>query len=57
MASAGPLEPPHTFVQNQGYVNENDNPTSTVPDRGAIDHLKYDQDDEDDQDFDDLFEP
>ncbi|KAF2482747.1 RIO1 family-domain-containing protein [Neohortaea acidophila] len=51
------LSPPHTFVANQGYVGiQPDNPQ--IPqDSQPVDHLKYDQNDEHDEEYDDLFEP
>ena len=45
--------PPHTFTGNAGYTTFNTVPQDTDP----VDHLKYDQEEETGEDYDDLFGP
>lgn len=47
-------EPPHTFVRNQGYINENNDAAQITPSQEPVDHLKYDQDYEEDENYSDL---
>lgn len=49
-------EPPHTFVANEGYVQTSSTDPQITQDSKPIDHLKYDQDYEQDEDYDDLFQ-
>ena len=54
---ANGLEPPHTFVANEGYVQTSGTGATIPQDVDPVDHLKYDRDEEPDEDYDDLFEP
>lgn len=52
---AAGLQPPHTFVENEGYASHQTQKTDSTPKKeanGAVDD-EYDQD----EDYDDLFEP
>lgn len=51
------LTPPHTFVQNQGYVQAQSDTPRIPQEKESVDHLKYDQDDDQEEDYDDHFEP
>ena len=51
------LEPPHTFVANEGYIQTSGTGATIPQDVDPVDHLKYDRDEEQDEDYDDLFEP
>ena len=51
------LSPPHTYVEHQGYVDGQDEALRIPPEQDPVDHLKYDREYEQDEDYDDLFDP
>lgn len=51
---AAGLQPPHTFVENQGYAKSQDE--NTKPESSENDQL-FNEDYDQDEDYDDLFEP
>ncbi len=50
------LSPPHDFVENQGYAHSQGDAPQIPSDLESVDHLKYDRDDDQDEEYDDLFE-
>jgi RIO kinase 1 len=51
---AAGIQPPHTFVQNEGYTNTTQNETSKDD---TTNELAHDEEYDQDEDYDDLFEP
>lgn len=49
--------PPHTYVENHGYIDTGTEVPRVPQESDPIDHLKYDQANDQDEDIDDLFEP
>ena len=54
---ASALEPPHTFVENAGYVRSSTDGTGIPNDTTPIDHSKYDPEYDQEEDYGDLFDP
>jgi RIO kinase 1 len=51
---AAGIQPPHTFVENEGYTNTTQNETSKDD---TTNELAHDEEYDQDEDYDDLFEP
>jgi RIO kinase 1 len=51
---AAGIQPPHTFVENEGYTNTTQNETSKDD---TANELAHDEEYDQDEDYDDLFEP
>jgi RIO kinase 1 len=51
---AAGIQPPHTFVENEGYTNTTQNETSKDE---TANELAHDEEYDQDEDYDDLFEP
>ena len=51
------LEPSHTFIQNEGYTQPSTEAPTLPQDTPPIDHERYDQDQEEEEDYTDLFSP
>jgi RIO kinase 1 len=51
---AAGIQPPHTFVDNEGYTNTTQGETSKD---GTTNELAHDEEYDQDEDYDDLFEP
>jgi RIO kinase 1 len=54
---AAALQPPHTFVENQGYANAEQATAAPGHDNEKTDDIVNDEDYDQDEDYDDLFEP
>ena len=54
---AAAFEPPHTFVENQGYANAGQTTAAPGQDNEQPNDIVNDEDYDQDEDYDDLFEP
>ena len=50
-------QPQHNFVENEGYVQDSHSASGIPRDTPSVDHLKYDRDHDEAEDYDDLFDP